>query len=125
MKISAKKSVAIRIGSRFKSKCSVLHSLNDSIPWQSEAKYLGVHILSASNFKCNFDKSKLKFYKFANAIMSKLGNCNNKSVSLNSILFYSRIHFAACRPYRGRRKNWTPDFGENSKFNKNFKHLIA
>ena len=53
------------------------------ILWVKEAKYLGIHISSGSKFKCSFSKSKVKYYRAANAILAKLGNKENTSVILN------------------------------------------
>jgi len=60
--------------------------LKDSIiPWTTEGKYLGIYIVAAGKFKCSFDTAKIKFYKSANAILAKLGNSNNKPVTLKLI----------------------------------------
>jgi hypothetical protein len=85
LQINATKSNAIRIGKRCKTDCVNLIVSNGSIPWVNEAKYLGVYIKSGQNFKCCFEKSKVKFYRATNAIMAKLGKNENKPVACNLI----------------------------------------
>lgn len=83
--VNPSKTVAMRIGSRFNSKCCKLCIDNTSIEWVDEAKYLGINIQSGPKFRCNLAKSKSKFYRSSNAILSKLGNQNNASVSIQLI----------------------------------------
>ena len=90
LQINAKKSVAIRIGNRYKTYCDNLRAVNDSIPWSNEAKYLGIYIKSGSKFTCSFDKSKCKYYRAMNAILAKVGNNNNKPVTVNLIASIAR-----------------------------------
>ena len=81
----AKKSVALRIGKRCRSKVYNLTAQNEVIEWANEARYLGVYIVSGYRFSCNFEKSKIKFYRAANSILGKLGNIDNKSTCLHLI----------------------------------------
>jgi exonuclease III len=90
LQINAKKSVAIRIGNRCKNICVHLHAINDTIPWTNEAKYLGITIQSGSKFKCDFDKTKCKYYRAVNAILAKIGNNNNKPVTVSLISSIAR-----------------------------------
>ena len=85
LQINPSKSVAIRVGPRFMNKCIKLSILNVGIPWASEAKYLGIYILSATKFKCSFEKTKAKFYRAANSILAKVGNNDNKPITLKLI----------------------------------------
>jgi len=55
------------------------------ITWATEVKYLGIYIVAATKFKCSFDAAKAKYYRSANAILAKLGNNNNKPVTLKLI----------------------------------------
>lgn len=82
LQINSKKSCALRIGPRFKTKCVALTVQNDPIEWSQEAKYLGIYITSGPNFKCNFMSVKPRA---ANAILAKLGQNNNKPVTLSLI----------------------------------------
>ena len=46
---------------------------NMNIACAQEAKYLGIYIVNAQKFKCNFYKKKAKYYRAAaNAILEKL-----------------------------------------------------
>src|ERR1051325_1502955 len=63
LQLNARKSNAIRIGSRYKNKCCDLCVGDVIIPWVNEAKYLGLCITSSNRFKCNFDSTKIKYYR--------------------------------------------------------------
>jgi len=85
LQTNVKKSSAIRIGNRYKTKCTDLCLNDNNIPWSTEIKYLGIHIVAAAKFKCSFDAAKIKYYRSANTILAKLGNSNNKPVTLKLI----------------------------------------
>src|SRR5688572_18436556 len=85
LQVIVKKCSALRIGNRYKNKCTDLCLKDSIIPWTTEGKYLGIYIVAAGKFKCSFDTAKIKFYKSANAILAKLGNSNNKPVTLKLI----------------------------------------
>ena len=57
----------------------------NKILWTTEVKYLSIFIVAAAKFKCSFDTAKSKYYRSANAILAKLGNSNNKPVTLKLI----------------------------------------
>ena len=80
--INSTKSVAIRIGCRYKTNARKLIVSGNEIDWAKDVKYLGVCILAGNSFKCNFDKTKCKFYKAANGILAKIGNKDNATVTL-------------------------------------------
>src|SRR5437870_4951867 len=85
LQVNVKKCSAIRIGNRYKSKCTDLILKDTKIPWTTEVKYLGIYIVAATKFKCNFDAVKANYYRSANVILAKLGNYNNKPVTLKLI----------------------------------------
>ena len=85
LQVNVKKCSAIRIGNRYKDKCTELCLKDSIIPWASECKYLGIYIVAAGKFKCSFEAAKIKYYRSANAILAKLGNSNNKPVTLKLI----------------------------------------
>ena len=85
LQVNAKKCSALRIGSRFQNKCTDLYLKEAKIHWTTEVRYLGIYIVAAAKFKCSFDASKTKYYRSANAILAKLGNNNNKPVTLKLI----------------------------------------
>ena len=82
LNLNVKKSKAIRIGKRFRNKTVSLSLDGQEIKWSNEARYLGVMIVSACRFKCNFDVAKAKFYRSANSILAKLGAKQNVTVTL-------------------------------------------
>ena len=84
LKINVKKSNAIRIGNRHAFKCVNL-TLTEDIPWTQNAKYLGVTIMSGTKFKCSLGNCKVTIYRAANAILAKIGNLNNKPVTVKLI----------------------------------------
>ena len=53
-----------------------------NIAWAQEAKYLGIYIVNAHEFKYNFYVKKAKYYRAADAILGKLGKANNPCVTL-------------------------------------------
>jgi len=69
----------------YKNKCTDLCLRDNKIQWTTEVKYLGIFIVAAAKFKCSFDTAKSKYYRSANAILAKLGNSNNKPVTLKLI----------------------------------------
>ena len=85
LNINPAKTKAIRIGSRFNAKCVNLYAHNEIIAWAQEVKYLGIHIKEGPTFKCSFVEAKIKFYHASNGILAKIGNKDNKAVSLNLI----------------------------------------
>ena len=96
LKINSTKSVAIGIGNRFKVACRKVEINKVHLEWPNEAKYRGIYIESGAKFKCNFSKTKSKFYRVANSILCKLRTCDNASVTMSlmssvalSILMYA------------------------------------
>ena len=85
LQVNFKKCSAIRIGKGYKHKCTDLCLRDNKIQWTTEVKYLGIFIVAAAKFKCSFDTAKSKYYRSANAILAKLGNSNNKPVTLKLI----------------------------------------
>jgi len=55
------KSVALRIGPRYKHVCAPLVLAGVELAYVSQAKYLGVALKSAREFKCSFGPAKIKF----------------------------------------------------------------
>lgn len=74
LKLNCDKSCCLRIGPRHKNVCSPISTTFGLIPWSSEAKYLGVSIVSHCNFKVCFNEKKCKFYSAFNGLYCKLGN---------------------------------------------------
>ena len=55
------KSVALRIGQRYRHECTALSLSGASLTYVNQTKYLGIMLCSARVFKCSFDHVKLKF----------------------------------------------------------------
>ena len=76
----------MRIGNRFDVNCAQVTSLDGiSLPWVTELRYLGVHILSSRKFKCSLDYAKRAFYHAANAIFGKVSRAASEEVVLQLI----------------------------------------
>ena len=71
LKFNTKKSVVMRIGKRYKCKCSPLLLDGIALPVVEECKYLGVILREGSRFSRSFSAAKIKFYRSFNAIYSK------------------------------------------------------
>jgi len=67
-KIDTKKSVAIRIGSRYKNVCVPLVLCGVQLQYVQQVKNLGVMLVSARSFKHSISHVKEKFYRCFNAM---------------------------------------------------------
>jgi len=64
--------------------CQRLRSLSGAfLPWLTEIKYLGVHIVESKSFKISTDKSRRSFYRAANAIFARVGRIASEEVVLH------------------------------------------
>ena len=80
MSLNVKKSVCIHIGARFKAECcNLITSEGQVLIWANDIRYLGIYIVSASNFKCSLDLSRF-FYRSFNAIFGKDGRIASNEV---------------------------------------------
>ena len=71
LKFNTKKSVTMRIGKRYKYKCSAFLLDGIALPRVEECKYLGVILREGCRFSRSFCTAKIKFYRCFNAIYSK------------------------------------------------------
>ena len=72
MNINYKKSNCLRIGNRYKAKCSsIVTSSGHCLDWCEEIRYLGMFIVSGLKFKCSLGNAKRSFYRAANAVLGK------------------------------------------------------
>jgi hypothetical protein len=84
--INFNKSVCLRVGSRFKSVCNCIVTVEGkALNWVNCVRYLGVFIQSGRQFKCSFDTAKRKFYSAFNAIYGKIGRIASEDVTLSLI----------------------------------------
>ena len=74
----------MRIGQRSNVMCQRLRSLSGAfLPWLTEIKYLGVHIVESKSFKFSTDHSRRSFYRAANAIFARVGRIASEEVVLH------------------------------------------
>jgi hypothetical protein len=92
-----KKSVGLRIGKNCSFPCSALTTSVNVISFTevvkaskvvrvNETRYLGVYLMAGLKFACSFEKTKIKFYRASNAILSKLGKQNNPTTTVHLLL---------------------------------------
>lgn len=86
MEINFKKSVCMRIGPKFKAECSnIVTGSGHSLNWVQHCRYLGVLIVSASVFRCNFSDRKKAFYRSFNSIYGRIGRFASAEVIVELI----------------------------------------
>ena len=88
LKFNVKKSMALRIGSRFNKVCQNLILDGQELIYSSEIKYLGVYIQSGHNFYCSYLHNKLKLYLCFNAIYFKSKAASFEIVCVNLLKSY-------------------------------------
>src|SRR5258708_6734013 len=69
MRLNVTKSACLRIGPRFKADAAPLLVGGQVLPWVAEIKYLGVILVSAQSFTCDFHPAKTKFFRSLNCIL--------------------------------------------------------
>ena len=88
MSINEKKTVCMRIGTRFKTYCAnIVTSTNKELSWVNEIRYLGVYIISFVRFKCNFDNKKISFFRSFNSVYGRGGG---KNIRRNNFVSHSK-----------------------------------
>lgn len=86
MTINSKKSSCMRIGPRCGVNCCNLTiSCGTELPWVTSIRYLGVHILQSSIFKCSLDQRKRAFYRSLNAIFGRIGRTASEEVVIKIV----------------------------------------
>ena len=86
MSINVIKSVCIRVGPRFNSKCVNITSVSGlQFEWADKCRYLGVFFACGRQFRCSFDNAKCSFFTSFNSIFSKIGRHASEDVVLNLI----------------------------------------
>jgi len=86
--INMSKCSFIRIGSRCKMSCCPIHFDNVDFAWVQEVRYLGVYIVNAMKFTCNYSNARKRFIRAFNTINSGVGSVNisvNRVGSVNNI----------------------------------------
>ena len=72
------KSVALRIGPRYKHVCAPLVLAGAELAYVQHTKYLGAVLKSARECKCSFDQAKIKFYRCFNAMLYRAKNASSE-----------------------------------------------
>ena len=80
---NAVKSVALRIGPRYRHVCAPLVLSGSSLAYVEQTKYLGAMLKSARSFKCTLDHVKIKFYRCFNAILYRAKNAGSELVCVH------------------------------------------
>jgi hypothetical protein len=76
----------MRIGPRCNVNCSnLIISCGTELPWVNSIRYLGVHIMQSSIFKCSLDQRKRAFYRSLNAIFGRIGRTASEEVVIKII----------------------------------------
>ena len=72
----------MRIGPRCNSVCCDIVSSHRYyvLHWVELIRYLGVHFVSAKQFKCSFDNAKASFYRAFNAIFGRINRSGSEEV---------------------------------------------
>ena len=83
LRLNLGKSVALRMGKSWKLNCCEMVTSETAIKWVTETRYLGVYLMSGPKFSCNYEKTKIKYYRASNAILAKLGKQENPTVTLH------------------------------------------
>ena len=87
MSINIKKSCCMRIGPRYDAICNnILTTSGLDLPWVDEVRYLGVHLISAKHFKCNFDSNKRAFFKSINPVFGRIGRIASEEVVIELVI---------------------------------------
>ena len=88
LKFNIKKSMAPRIGSRYKRNCSNLLLDGKVLQFVPEIKYLGVFVQSGSYLRCSFNHTKIQFYRSFNAIFTKAKSGSSEIICINLLKAY-------------------------------------
>lgn len=87
MSLNVNKTVCLRIGARFKSRCAQLETINgDKLNWVLTCRYLGVYLHSARKFQCDFSKSRQSYHVSVNSIFESLGGISHEDVLLKLLV---------------------------------------
>ncbi len=79
------------MGPRFQAPAVPLTVGGRSLPWVTEIKYLGVTLVGARSFTCDFHPAKIKFFRSLNCIFGKIGK-------MSAIPLILKIVSSNCNP---------------------------
>ena len=83
LNFNVKKSMAMRIGNRYKNWCATFKLGDDYLQLSDEIKYLGVNLKSGSKFGISVTETKFKFYRCFNALYSKCKSASSELACVN------------------------------------------
>jgi len=88
------KSVALRIGPRYKHNCAPLTLSGSKLAYAEQTKYLGVMLKSGRSFKCTLDHVKAN--RSVNAILYRAQNAGTELVSVHLLKSVCFTCFIIC-----------------------------
>ena len=88
MKFNSSKSVAMRIGERYKVKCEPLMLCGSELQFVESVKYLGVQFVAAKKLACSVEHVRVKCYRTFNAILSRSKGAQSELVTLQLFKSY-------------------------------------
>ena len=90
MTFNASKSAVIRIGKNYKHLCAPLQLAGESLCYSVKAKYLGMSIVSAVEFRISICEAKRKFFRCFNSIYHKCHRANPETVIMQLLNAYAK-----------------------------------
>ena len=86
MDINRSKTVCMRIGPRYRVECSnITVSQGQEIKWVQQFRYLGVTIVCAATFKCDFSERRRNYFRSFNAVYGRIGRTASCEVIIELI----------------------------------------
>jgi len=81
LKFNVNKSVALRVGPRWRTLCAPLTLGSTALRFVQSTKYLGVYLKSDVKYSCSYGHLKLRFYSCFNALFSRSKASNSELVT--------------------------------------------
>jgi len=97
------KSVALRIGPRYKHVCAPLVLAGIELAYAPLTKNLGVVLKSARQFKCSFDQAKINFYRCFHAMYYRAKNASSELVCVHLLKTICLPVLLCSRSYSGHQ----------------------
>ena len=88
LKFNVKKSMVLRVGQRYKSKCTDLYLSGQPLSYVAVIKYLGISIESGPKFRCSYANVVMKFYRSFNSLYSKCKSASSEVICINLLKSY-------------------------------------
>jgi len=81
LKFNVNKSVALRVGNRWRTLCAPLTLGSTALRFVDSTKYLGVYLKSGVKYSCSYGHLKLRFYSCFNALFCRSKASNSELVT--------------------------------------------